>query len=87
MVMAGMEHERFTNQFPFWEVNDLAQESNCKGGQTGRPAPQRVDAEDELDKYNRTRFSLAVLRHRPVPEGVDPAHLEMYLSDEEFQVI
>ena len=30
MVTAGTEHERFTNQFPFWEVNKQVQALNCK---------------------------------------------------------
>ena len=43
--------------------------------------------EDELLKYERTRFSLNVLKQRPLPEGVDPARLETYLGDEEFKKI
>ena len=34
----------------------------------------------------RTQFTLKELQKRPLPEGVDPARLETYLSDEEFQV-
>ena len=49
--------------------------------------PRRVDIEDELLKYERTRFSLEVLKQKPLPEGVDPAKLETYLSDEEFKKI
>ena len=30
VVSAGSEHERFTNIFPFWEVNKTVQELNCK---------------------------------------------------------
>ena len=49
--------------------------------------PRRVDVEDELMKYERTRFSLDTLKQRPLPEGVDPARLETYLSDEEFKKV
>ena len=49
--------------------------------------PRRVDVEDELLKYERTRFSLEVLKQKPVPEGVDPSKLESYLSDEEFKKV
>ena len=49
--------------------------------------PRRVDVEDELLKYERTRFSLAVLKERPLPEGVDPARLETYLSDDDFKKV
>ena len=30
MVVDGMEHEYFTNQFPFWKVNKQVQALNCK---------------------------------------------------------
>jgi len=52
MVTAGTEHERFTNQFPFWEVNKQVQALNCKG--TTRPMPWRVEVEEELKKYSRS---------------------------------
>ena len=35
---------------------------------------------------HRDRYSLAELLVRPLPEGVDPLKMEMYLSDEEFKV-
>ena len=38
-------------------------------------------------KYERTQFSLATLKERPLPEGVDAARLETYLSDEEFKKV
>ena len=34
----------------------------------------------------RTQFTLTELQKRPLPEGVDPARLETYISDEEFKV-
>ena len=46
-----------------------------------------MDIEDELLKYERTRFSLDILKERPLPKGVDPARLETYLSDEEFKKV
>ncbi len=45
-----------------------------------------MDAECELLKYTRNRFKLDELKRKPVPEGVDPARLETYLSDEDFAV-
>ena len=50
------------------------------------PSPRRVDVESELLKYTRNRFKLDELKKRPLPEGVDPARLETYLSDEDFSV-
>ena len=35
----------------------------------------------------RDRYSLAELQVRPLPEGVDPSKMEIYLSDEEFKVL
>ena len=52
-----------------------------------RVVPRRVDVEDELLKYERTRFSLEILKQRPLPEGVDPARLETYLSDDDFKKV
>ncbi len=45
-----------------------------------------MDIETELLKYSRNRFKLEELKKKPLPEGVDPAHLETYLSDEDFNV-
>lgn len=30
MVTAGLEHEKFINLFPSWQVNSAVQEVNCK---------------------------------------------------------
>ena len=35
---------------------------------------------------NRDRYPLSVLRTRPLPDGVNPLTLEIYLNDEEFEV-
>ena len=45
-----------------------------------------MDVETELLKYSRTEFKLEDLKKKPPPEGVDPAKLEAYLSDQEFKV-
>ena len=34
----------------------------------------------------RDRYTLAELSVRPLPEGVDPSKMEIYLSDDEFKV-
>lgn len=52
----------------------------------GTPTPKRTDIELELSKYSRTEFKLKQLKERPLPEGVNPAKLETYLSDTEFRV-
>ena len=52
-----------------------------------KPSPRRIDVDCELLKYSRNRFKLEELKKRPLPEGVDPAMLETYLSDSDFQVM
>lgn len=39
---------------------------------------------DILTQLSRTEYSLAELTMKPLPDGVDPLHLEVYLSQEEF---
>lgn len=45
-----------------------------------------MDVETELLKYSRTEFKLEDLKAKTLPEGVDPAKLEAYLSDQDFKV-
>uniref|UniRef100_A0A8C9GXF2 Uncharacterized protein n=1 Tax=Piliocolobus tephrosceles TaxID=591936 RepID=A0A8C9GXF2_9PRIM len=42
--------------------------------------------EDVLAKLGKTIYPLTDLLARPLPEGVDPLKLEIYLTDEDFQV-
>lgn len=42
--------------------------------------------EDVLAKLCKTIYPLADLLARPLPEGVDPLKLEIYLTDEDFEV-
>lgn len=42
--------------------------------------------QDALALLNRTQFSVQDLLKRPLPDGVNPLHLETYLSDHDFQV-
>ena len=84
VVSAGFEHQRLTNLFPSWE-------SDKKVAETNRPfviikSPHRSDASEELKKLSRDRYSLAELKKKPLPEGVDPKKLETYLGDEDFKV-
>lgn len=43
--------------------------------------------EDVLAKLCKTIYPLADLLARPLPEGVDPLKLEVYLTDEDFEVV
>ena len=42
--------------------------------------------EATLSELSRSTYSWEELRQRPLPDGVDPAKLEKYLTDEDFQV-
>lgn len=41
---------------------------------------------DALSKLSRQQYTIEELTSKPLPEGVDPLHLESYLSDKDFQV-
>lgn len=38
-----------------------------------------------LSQFTCTTYPLAVLMERPLPEGVNPTKLELYLSDADFE--
>lgn len=37
--------------------------------------------------FTRTEYTLAELKQKPPPEGVDPSRLEAYLNADDFQVV
>lgn len=47
---------------------------------------QIILVEDVLAKLCKEIYPLAELLARPLPEGVDPLNLELYLSDQDFEV-
>jgi supervillin len=47
---------------------------------------QKDDIQEVLNELNRDCYPLAILRERPLPDGVNPLKLEYYLCDEEFEV-
>lgn len=53
-------------------------------GDTGRVKLTLV--QDALAQLTKTQYPLEELLQSPLPEGVDPQHLEVYLSDQDFQV-
>lgn len=42
--------------------------------------------QDALAQLMKTQNYVEELLQNPLPEGVDPQHLEVYLSDQDFQV-
>lgn len=47
---------------------------------------QIILVEDVLARLCQTTYPLADLLARPLPEGVDPLRLQVYLTDEDFEV-
>ncbi len=58
----------------------------CVCSQEAEVCNQIILVEDVLARLCKTTYPLAELLARPLPEGVDPLRLEVYLSDEDFQV-
>lgn len=47
---------------------------------------QIILVEDVLERLCKTTYPLADLLARPLPEGVDPLRLEIYLDNDDFEV-
>ncbi|KAK9877942.1 hypothetical protein WA026_020164 [Henosepilachna vigintioctopunctata] len=82
LVWAGLEPLEFQILFPHWEKREDVAEINVK---EGKEPFGKKDLEEELAVFSRNIFPLSKLQERPLPEGVDPTHLEDYLSPEDFQ--
>lgn len=53
--------------------------------QEGKKPGDMLPLEKELALLSRTTYPLSELLQRPLPEGVDPTHIEKYLSSEDFE--
>lgn len=53
--------------------------------QEGKVDGEKLSLVEKLAQLSRSTYSIDELLQRPLPEGVDPTHLEMYLSAEDFQ--
>ncbi|XP_047673682.1 supervillin a isoform X17 [Tachysurus fulvidraco] len=82
LIHAGLEPLTFTNMFPSWEHREDIAEITEKEAEV---CNQIILVEDVLARLCKTTYPLADLMARPLPEGVDPLHLELYLSDEDFE--
>ncbi|CAL1587914.1 unnamed protein product [Knipowitschia caucasica] len=80
-ISEGTEPLTFTNVFPNWD-RSLGPQAQ---GEEGRLKLTLV--QDVLAQLMRTHFPLEQLSHSPLPAGVDPQHLEVYLSDQGFQTL
>ncbi|CAG4946890.1 unnamed protein product [Parnassius apollo] len=83
LVAAGLEPSAFAHLFDTWQEHDQAAEANIAHGykagevMSGRCELSRLANCDAL-------LPLAALQRRPLPDHVDPHHLERHLSSPDF---
>ncbi|XP_056247529.1 supervillin-like isoform X3 [Seriola aureovittata] len=82
LIHAGLEPLTFTNMFPSWEHREDVAEITEREAEV---CNQIILVEDVLARLCQNTFPLAQLQARPLPEGVDPLRLEIYLSDQDFE--
>ncbi|XP_072769541.1 supervillin-like [Nerophis lumbriciformis] len=79
LIHAGLEPLTFTNIFPTWELtHDITL-------QEAEVCDEIILVEEVLSRLCESVYPLHHLLARPLPEGVNPLHLEVYLSDHDFQ--
>lgn len=81
LICEGAEPLTFTNVFPNWN-RSLGPQTQ---GDTGQVKLTLV--QDALAQLMKAQYPLEELLQSPLPDGVDPQHLEVYLSDQDFQTI
>ncbi|XP_060877352.1 supervillin isoform X3 [Metopolophium dirhodum] len=82
LVWAGLEPLRFTDCFPEWRDRDDIAEINMKHNH--KPGETQL-VEIELARITQESYPAAQLLQRPLPDGVDPTRLELYLSPASFK--
>uniref|UniRef100_A0A4W5R4E2 Supervillin n=1 Tax=Hucho hucho TaxID=62062 RepID=A0A4W5R4E2_9TELE len=82
LIHAGLEPLTFTNMFPSWEHREDIAEITEREAEV---CNQIILVEDVLARLCQNTYPLAELLARPLPEGVDPLRLEIYLSDQDFE--
>ncbi|XP_055382156.1 supervillin [Condylostylus longicornis] len=80
VVWAGLEPIEFISLFPDWIYHDDIKDINL---QDNRPIQPETITKILID-LTQTEYPLSVLKVRPLPEGVDPTKLELYLNPNEF---
>ncbi|CAH1638568.1 unnamed protein product [Spodoptera littoralis] len=83
LVAAGLEPQAFTDLFDTWVDHDEAAEANIN---LGHKAGEAWCGARELARLTRAaaELPLAALQRRPLPDHVDPHHLERHLSSPDF---
>uniref|UniRef100_A0A673YFV3 Supervillin n=1 Tax=Salmo trutta TaxID=8032 RepID=A0A673YFV3_SALTR len=82
LIHAGLEPLTFTNMFPSWEHREDIAEITEREAEV---CNQIILVEDVLARLCQNTYPLAELLARPLPGGVDPLSLEIYLSDQDFE--
>ncbi|KAL7851033.1 hypothetical protein AOLI_G00213890 [Acnodon oligacanthus] len=82
LIHAGLEPLTFTNMFPSWEHREDIAEITEREAEV---CNQIILVEDVLSRLCQSTYPLEALQSRPLPHGVDPLRLEIYLSDEDFE--
>ncbi|XP_013190593.2 supervillin isoform X1 [Amyelois transitella] len=83
VVAAGLEPQAFTDLFDTWSEHDEAAEANIAHGYK---AGEILSGACELSRLSSCDavLPLAALQRRPLPDHVDPHHLERHLSAADF---
>ncbi|XP_049874126.1 supervillin-like isoform X4 [Pectinophora gossypiella] len=83
VVTAGLEPQAFTDLFDTWAEHDDAAEANIAHGYK---AGEVLSGACELSRLSSCDavLPLAALQRRPLPDHVDPHHLERHLSSPDF---
>ncbi|XP_072312819.1 supervillin [Eucyclogobius newberryi] len=81
LVLAGCEPLTFTSIFPYWEKDENISSKNQSHKN------KVILVKEALAKLSKEQFSIEELTRKPLPEGVDPLRLELYLSDEDFKTL
>ncbi|XP_051557627.1 supervillin-like isoform X2 [Myxocyprinus asiaticus] len=84
LIHAGLEPLTFTNMFPSWEHREDIAEITEREAEV---CNQIILVEDVLARLSQSIYPPATLQTRPLPHGVDPLRLEMYLSEEDFESV
>ncbi|KPU77565.1 uncharacterized protein Dana_GF24919, isoform J [Drosophila ananassae] len=82
VVWAGLEPVAFKALFPEWTDRSDVRDINEEDGRTNVP----VTISEMLAQMTQTEYPLEVLKARPLPEGVEPTRLEVYLNSDDFKL-